>query len=202
MHCVLVGCNSERGSYRKTMSKEGGHNCLNNENNIHVEVWILNIEVWILNIEVWILNIDLWILNIDSLDKEYKKNIFRFHPRKWWTPESKPVLALEWCPVKRENNDFLTVYARNESIWSHYMKTNWELVPEQVTQAIDKSWLNENTFLRVSSVQCVTQGFWYFAQSRTREIQVSPRNPAKFPQKREIPRNPAKYFQILVSKHI
>ena len=39
-----------------------------------------------------------------------------------------------------------------------------------------------------------TQGFWYFARSRTREIQVFPRNPAKFPKKREIPRNPPEIF--------
>ena len=41
------------------------------------------------------------------------------------------------------------------------------------------------------------QGFWYFARSRTREIQVFPRNPAKFPKKREIRQ---KYFQIHVGK--
>ena len=33
-----------------------------------------------------------------------------------------------------------------------------------------------------------------FARSWTREIQVFPRNPAKFPQKREIPRNPPEIF--------
>ena len=38
------------------------------------------------------------------------------------------------------------------------------------------------------------QGFWYFAQSRTREIQVFPRNPAKYREIRQ------KYFQILVGK--
>ena len=47
------------------------HNCLNNENKINMELWILNIKVWILNIEVWILNIDVWILNIDSLNIKY-----------------------------------------------------------------------------------------------------------------------------------
>ena len=57
--CIVSwwGCNNGRDSYRKTMSNEGGHNCLNNENNI--------------NMEVWILNIDVWILNIDSLNIEY-----------------------------------------------------------------------------------------------------------------------------------
>ena len=35
-----------------------------------------------------------------------------------------------------------------------------------------------------------SQGFWYFARSRTRDIQVFPQNPAKFPQKCEIPWNP------------
>ena len=38
------------------------------------------------------------------------------------------------------------------------------------------------------------QGFWYFAQSRTREIQVFPRNPAKFAKKCEIPPNPPEIF--------
>ena len=33
------------------------------------------------------------------------------------------------------------------------MKNNLELVPEKVTQAIDKSWLNENTYLKVCSAQ-------------------------------------------------
>ena len=34
-----------------------------------------------------------------------------------------------------------------------------------------------------------TQGFWCFARSRSREIQVNPRNPAKFTKTRKIPRN-------------
>ena len=38
------------------------------------------------------------------------------------------------------------------------------------------------------------QGFWYFARSRICEIQVFPRNPAKFPKKHEIPRNPPEIF--------
>ena len=38
------------------------------------------------------------------------------------------------------------------------------------------------------------QGFWYFARSRTREIQVFPRNPVKFAKKREIPRNSPEIF--------
>ena len=38
MHCVLVGCNNGRGSCRKTMSNEGGHSCLNNENKINMDV--------------------------------------------------------------------------------------------------------------------------------------------------------------------
>ena len=33
------------------------------------------------------------------------------------------------------------------------------------------------------------QGFWYFARSRSREFQVSPRNPAKFTKTHEIPQN-------------
>ena len=33
------------------------------------------------------------------------------------------------------------------------------------------------------------QGFWYFARSWSREIQVNPRNPAKFTKTRKIPRN-------------
>ena len=36
---------------------------------------------------------------------------------------------------------------------------------------------------------CNSQGFWYFAQSRSREIQVSPRNPAKFTKTPKIPWN-------------
>ena len=38
------------------------------------------------------------------------------------------------------------------------------------------------------------QGFWYFARSRTREIQVFPRNPAKSPKNHEILRNPPEIF--------
>ena len=33
------------------------------------------------------------------------------------------------------------------------------------------------------------QGFWYFARSQSRKIQVSPRNPAKFTKTQKIPRN-------------
>ena len=33
------------------------------------------------------------------------------------------------------------------------------------------------------------QSFWYFGRSRSREIQVHPRNPAKFTKTRKIPRN-------------
>ena len=33
------------------------------------------------------------------------------------------------------------------------------------------------------------QGFWYFARSRSRQIQVNPRNPAKFTKTRKIPQN-------------
>ena len=34
-----------------------------------------------------------------------------------------------------------------------------------------------------------SQGFWYFARSRSREFQVNPWNPAKFTKTHEIPRN-------------
>ena len=46
------------------------------------------------------------------------------------------------------------------------------------------------------------QGFWCFARSRTREIQVFPRNPAKFPKKREIPRNPPEIFPTTCQQNI
>ena len=52
------------------------------------------------------------------------------------------------------------------------------------------------------SFSCSIQGFWYFARSRTREIQVFPRNPAKFPKKREIPRNPPEIFPITCRQNI
>ena len=79
------------------------------------------------------------------------------------TPESKPVVPLDWFLWSLKTrvlsfslcNDFLAIYSSNESFWSYHMKNKWELVPEQVTQAIDKSWLNENTFLTVCSVQCL-----------------------------------------------
>ena len=38
IHCVLVACNNGRGSYRKTRTNEGRHNCLNNEDKINMEV--------------------------------------------------------------------------------------------------------------------------------------------------------------------
>ena len=44
------------------------------------------------------------------------------------------------------------------------------------------------------------QGFWYFARSRTREIQVFPRNPAKFPKNTKYREIRQKYFQIYVGK--
>ena len=43
----------------------------------------------------------------------------------------------------------------------------------------------------------ILQGFWYFARSRTREIQVFPRNSQKNAKYREIRK---KYFQIHVGK--
>ena len=46
------------------------------------------------------------------------------------------------------------------------------------------------------------QGFWYFARSWTREIQVFPRNPAKFPKKCEIPRNPPEISPNTCRKNI
>lgn len=39
------------------------------------------------------------------------------------------------------------------------------------------------------------QGFRYFMWSRTRKIQINPRNPAKFPKKHKIPRNPSEILQ-------
>ena len=41
----------------------------------------------------------------------------------------------------------------------------------------------------LSFVLCNSQGFRYFARSRSREFQVNPRNPAKFTKTGEIPRN-------------
>ena len=43
--------------------------------------------------------------------------------------------------------------------------------------------------LKGQTVTWPSQGFWYFARSRSREFQVNPRNPAKFTKTREIPRN-------------
>ena len=34
-----------------------------------------------------------------------------------------------------------------------------------------------------------SQGFWYFAWSQSREVQVNPQNPAKFTKTRKIPQN-------------
>ena len=50
--------------------------------------------------------------------------------------------------------------------------------------------------------KCITQGFWYFARLRTREIQAFPRNPVKFPKKREIPRNPQEIFPSTCRQNI
>ena len=47
--------------------------------------------------------------------------------------------------------------------------------------------------------QSISQDFWYFARSRSREIQVNPRNPAKFPKPRKIPQNSV---EILSNIHV
>ena len=60
-------------------------------------------------------------------------------------------------------------------------------------------WLNSFFCLTYT---CYEQGFWYFARSRTREIQVFPRNPAKSPKKREIPRNPPEIFPSTCRQNI
>ena len=44
------------------------------------------------------------------------------------------------------------------------------------------------------------QGFWYFARSQTREIQVFPRNPRNSPKNAKYHEIRKKYFQIHVSK--
>ena len=44
-------------------------------------------------------------------------------------------------------------------------------------------------FSAIMSIRFSLQSFWYFAWSRSREIQVNPRNPAKFTKTRKIPRN-------------
>ena len=56
----------------------------------------------------------------------------------------------------------------------------WHMVISNV-QYYELSWW----YLRLS----VSQGFWYFAQLRSREIQVNPRNPVKFTKTRKILQN-------------
>ena len=59
-----------------------------------------------------------------------------------------------------------------------------------------RTWMSSLSWSSKSKekIKTTIQGFWYFARSRTREIQVFPRNTAKFPKKREIPRNPPEIF--------
>ena len=87
---------------------------------------------------------------------------------------------------------FIGVYIINRTLHGRLEIQNFSSCVEEVF--FNTRW--EILYFRAA----MYQGFWYFARSWTREIQVFPRNPAKFPPKREIPRNPPKYFQILVGK--
>ena len=66
----------------------------------------------------------LWFSNGNSWIKASR--ISRLVSREPWKQET--VLSFSLC------NDFLTVYASNQSIWPHHMKYIWELVPEKVTR--------------------------------------------------------------------
>ena len=46
------------------------------------------------------------------------------------------------------------------------------------------------------------QGFWYFARSRTHEIQVFSAKSREIPKKREIPRNPPEIFPNICRQNI
>ena len=59
--------------------------------------------------------------------------------------------------------------------------------------------LSCNFILCAVCFQSFSQGFWYFARSRSREIQVNPWNPTKFPKTRKIRRNSV---EILSNIHV
>ena len=65
------------------------------------------------------------------------------------------------------------------------------LTTHKNTYIEDVTWPRGDTNFSSSVSVCLNtrQGFWYFARSRSREIQVNPRNPAKFTKTRKIPRN-------------
>ena len=74
--------------------------------------------------------------------------------------------------------------------------TGWrlmELFGSEQFGIIEQSLLSLYLYL-ILKYGIFNHGFWYFARSRTREIQAFPRNPTKFPKKREIPRNPTEVF--------
>ena len=50
--------------------------------------------------------------------------------------------------------------------------------------------------MSVTNSESPYQGFWYFARSRSRKIQVNPRNPAKFTKPAKFGRNVIKYMSI------
>ena len=58
----------------------------------------------------------------------------------------------------------------------------------------EMAWIdwNKRARSRKAAGVFIVHGFWYFAQSRSREIQVYPRNPAKFTKTCVIPQNSVK----------
>ena len=106
-------------------------------------------------------------------------------------------LFLEWSVCKlfmastKAQFRHLTFHEPNLIHWIKYLKSS---APESI----------RNTCFNLEQLSCSfclakpgissLQGFWYFARSRTHEIQVFLWNPAKFPKKREIPRNLPEIF--------
>ena len=80
-------------------------------------------------------------------------------------------------------------------------KTSTSSSPWKVT--LHRMICNDNLYRNTALLRWNhVQGFWYFARSWTREIQAFPRNPTKFPKKREILRNPPEIFPISCRQNI
>ena len=100
--------------------------------------------------------------------------------------KNKPTLSSSAWPLF--SNTFLTLKER------HCMIKNKCPIQNISRQIKFCHWLNTldyatNKILNAMKYITNTQGFWYFARSRSREIPVNPRNLAKFTKTQKIPRN-------------
>ena len=69
------------------------------------------------------------------------------------------------------------------------LRTPINIIPHTTVHIKPHNCLNYNGMPEIMRKRSIIQGFWYFARSRSREMQVNPRNSAKFTKTQKIPHN-------------